>query len=145
MKSLKPLQERTDAKLRYAQLHLDQLRAHQPLNGDDFDRSHEESFLFHLLGTRDVFQAELGAAKGRKSSEYLRVEKLAEPWFKKAAKLRNHSTHAQGLKRQYHLGGPDHQKVKIKDPDTELLSADHIIDEFDEWLHEMEKLIATLR
>lgn len=145
MKAVKPFEERTDAKLRYARIHLDELRTHEPLSGDDFDRAHEESFLFHLLGARDAFQAELKQVKGRTSAQFIAVKTLAEPWYEKAKALRNHGTHDQGLKRQYHLGGPDHQKVKLKHPDTGLLSEDHLIDEFEAWLQEMETLIATLR
>jgi hypothetical protein len=55
----KSLQARTDAKLRYAKIHLDELAALPIRNGDDFDRAHQESFLFHLFGVRDAFLAEL--------------------------------------------------------------------------------------
>ncbi len=55
----KSLQERTNAKLRYARVHLDELKAQGPPNGGDFDHAHQKSFLFHLLGTADAFLAEL--------------------------------------------------------------------------------------
>ena len=55
----KSLQARTDAKLRYAKIHLDELATLPIRNGDDFDRAHQESFLFHLFGVRDAFLAEL--------------------------------------------------------------------------------------
>jgi hypothetical protein len=48
-------QERTDAKLRYATVHLDELKARsEPWNGDDWERAHYESFFFHLFGARDA-------------------------------------------------------------------------------------------
>jgi hypothetical protein len=58
-KTAKSLQARTDAKLRYAKIHLDELAALPIRNGGDFDRAHQESFLFHLFGARDAFLAEL--------------------------------------------------------------------------------------
>src|SRR5438067_206105 len=53
------LQERTDAKLRYARVHLEELQMQGPPDGGDFDKAHQESFLFHLLATRDALIAEL--------------------------------------------------------------------------------------
>jgi len=56
MKEIKNVQERTNAKLRYARLHLEELRSYRRKgSGDDFERSHQEAFLFHLFGTRDAF------------------------------------------------------------------------------------------
>jgi len=40
-KTLKNLQDRTDAKLRYAEIHLNELKDHEPLGGDDFDKAHQ--------------------------------------------------------------------------------------------------------
>lgn len=42
----KSLQARTDAELRYAKIHLDELASLASLSGDDFDRAHQESFCF---------------------------------------------------------------------------------------------------
>ena len=47
---IKALQERTGAKLRYAGVHLDELEAMPSRRGDNFERAHQESFLYHLLG-----------------------------------------------------------------------------------------------
>lgn len=58
-KAIKALQDRTDAKLRYAAIHLNELKAMPSRRGNDFDRAHQESFLYHLLGVRDAFLAEL--------------------------------------------------------------------------------------
>lgn len=51
-KTLQNLRARADAKLRYAEIHLDELKAIDRLGGSEFDRAHQESFLFHLLGPR---------------------------------------------------------------------------------------------
>src|SRR5437588_12950098 len=58
------LQERTDAKLRYANVHLREIEALPGLTGDDFDRAHQESFLFHLMGAMDAFLAEINCCYG---------------------------------------------------------------------------------
>ena len=168
-KLTKPLQERTDAKLRYARVHLDELKTQGPPSGDDFDRAHQESFLFHLLGTRDAFLAELNhyyqaglvpdtlspgqirnalREQGITSSELRTLYELEQDessWYCKAKDMRDHSTHVQGVPRAYFLGGEDHQKVKLKNPRTGVLTERHFILEFDDWLHEMETLIHSLR
>ena len=60
MEEITNAKKRTNAKLRYARVHLEELRSHQRKgSGDDFERSHQESFLFHLLGARDAFLQEL--------------------------------------------------------------------------------------
>src|SRR5437588_12646140 len=58
-KQSNPLRERTEAKLRYARVHLDELKSQGLPGGSDFDKAHQESFLFHLLGARDAFLGEL--------------------------------------------------------------------------------------
>ena len=60
----KALQERTAAKLRYAEVHLREIRELGQPDGGDFDRAHQESFLFHLLSTRDALLAELNVYYG---------------------------------------------------------------------------------
>jgi hypothetical protein len=51
--------DRTEAKLTYANLMLRELQAHRGLDGDDFQRSHEEAFLFHLHGALEAFLQEI--------------------------------------------------------------------------------------
>ncbi len=56
-------QHRTDLKLRFAGIHLEEITSRHELgSGDDFERAHEESFLFHLIGAKDSFLQELNAA-----------------------------------------------------------------------------------
>lgn len=60
MKEITNTKERTNAKLRYARIHLNELRLYQRKgSGDDFERSHQESFFFHLFGALDAFLQEL--------------------------------------------------------------------------------------
>jgi hypothetical protein len=168
-KQTKSLQERTDAKLRYARVHLDELKSQGPPSGNDFDKAHQESFLFHLLGARDAFLAELNhycqarvpsdalslgrirdalKKQGTTSPELSTLYKLEQDessWFCKAKEMRDHSTHVQGVPRVYYLGGENHQKVKLKSPRTGTLTERHFIIEFDDWLYTMEELVLSLR
>jgi hypothetical protein len=165
----KALQERTDAKLRYAAVHLDELRKYGPPDGSDFDRAHQESFLFHLLSAREAFLAELnhyyGAGlrpdelslgaiwkalekRGVKSAEIgalYELEQNESSWFATAKTMREHSYHVQGVPRQFFIGGEDHQKVKLKHPRTGQLTERHFILEFEDWLRSMSELLLSLR
>ena len=167
-KEIKALQERTDAKLRYAQVHLNELKTQGPPSGDDFDKAHQESFLFHLLGAREAFLHELNfyyqvelqpeelslgkirdaaIERGTSYSEATILYKLGKDkssWYSCAKDMRDENTHVRGALRAYYLGGKNHQKVKLKNPKTGILT-DHFIDEFDDWLNEMTKLILSLR
>ena len=53
------LQNRTDAKLRYAYVYLEELKTRIPPNGSDADKAHQESFLIHFLGAIDALLKEL--------------------------------------------------------------------------------------
>ena len=59
-KELEHFVGRTDAKLRYAKLILDEL-SNDPERGrgQDFERAHQEAFLFQLAGVVDAFLQEL--------------------------------------------------------------------------------------
>lgn len=167
--SVRALQERTDAKLRYAGVHLTELRNQGTPNGGDFDKAHQESFLFHLLGVRDALLAELNhyysaglqpnalspgklqSALKRAGSASTEVAKLYAldqddtSWFSRAKSFRDHSAHVQGVARAYHLGGPNHQKVKLKDPRTGEVNELHFVDEFVEFEKAMHHLVLELR
>ena len=53
------LKSRTDSKLRYAAIHVEELR-HQPAGrGHDFERSHQEAFLAQLFGAYAALLQEL--------------------------------------------------------------------------------------
>ena len=165
----KSLQERTDAKLRYAKVHLDELVSMASLNGDDFDRAHQESFLFHLYGARDAFLIELNhyygvglpienlspgrlrealKQRGIQSSELVSLFALEQDdssWFRQTKDMRDHSAHVQGVPRTFFVGGEDDGKVKLKNPRTGALTEGHFLDEFREWLEQMCALIEKLR
>jgi len=162
-------QARTDAKLRYARVHLDELTALTAHSGDDFDRAHQESFLFHLFGTRDAFLIELNhyynlelsiecitqgklrealRLKGIQSpelSELFALEQDDASWYRQTKDMRDYSIHSQGVARSYFMGGDDDGKVKLKNPRTGVLTDGHFIDVFQEWIEKMRVLIEKLR
>ena len=133
-----PFKERTDAKVRFARIHLEELKAiPHPLGGDDFNRAHQEAFLFQLLGARDCFWAELAARAGHPSQSMDRITTLRKQlkkkgviiqaieemhalaqdkasWLRLATDLRNISAHDRGASRAYYLGGPWSQKVRLR-------------------------------
>ena len=163
------LRIRTDAKLRYAEIHLEELRAIEPLGGDDFDRAHQESFLFHLLGAKEAFLLELNSYYGinlnvgditvgklRESlkkqgkvspelAEIFELESDKNSWLFHAKKMRDHSTHVWWIRRDYHLGGANHEQVWLDNPKTGQQIKRHFVDEFKDWILNMKDLLNRLR
>lgn len=168
-KIITPLQERTDAKLRYAEIHLDELKSIERLGGDDFDRAHQESFLYHLLGAKDAFLIELNTyysvglgsnglsmgkllnalkEKGRRSEELAELYTLESDersWLFDAKAMRNHSTHVLGVKRHFHLGGVNDGKIFLTNPESGEKIERDFIDDFTNWLNQMRSLLGRLR
>lgn len=157
---------RTDQKLRFALIHLDELRSHHGRDsGDDFERSHHESFLFHLFGACDAFLQELNiyyacglaidkvsrqelARNMRKrsvtSSELIALMKLeseADSYLGIAKDLRHHSTHRGGIPMQHYFNGPSY----LVHPLTRKEFNEDIVGMFDNWLNRLTKLLGGLR
>ena len=169
IKVLENLQARTDSKLRYAEIHLNELKEIHPNCGSDFDRAHQESFLFHLIGARDSFLLELNAYYGldlldnnvKVHTMFAKIGKLKKTvpefdelyilqkdgssWLFHALEMRNHSTHISHIARSYHLGGVNHQKVWLKIPTNEHIIEIHFVDLFSDWLIKMRALLERLR
>lgn len=170
MEEITNAKKRTNAKLRYARVHLEELRSHQRKgSGDDFERSHIESFLFHLFGALDAFLQELNLYYGcglelhevnpRKLREKLsnmdigcpELDKLSrydgnpESWMSVAKEMRNHSTHRRSVPRVFEAGGKDDGKVSLRDPRSGKLIEKDYADTFEEWFSEMETLLNDLR
>jgi hypothetical protein len=168
-KELENLRSRTDAKLRYAQVHLDELKALTRLGGDDFDRAHQESFLYHLLGAKEAFLIELNTyysgglpsneltagklrdalkEKGKASKElaelYL-LESDQSSWLSFTKEMRDYSTHVSGASRDFHLGGDNGGQVWLRYPKTGQIIERHFVDEFSDWLANMTELLERLR
>lgn len=167
--TLQNIRERVDAKLRYAQVHLDELRELKSLDGSDFDRAHQESFLYHLLGAKDAFLLELNAyyrtglsmegltagklrnalkEQGKESfelSELFQLENQESCWLFQAKEMRDYSTHISNIPRAYFLGGERDQEVHLKNPNTGQQIERHFVEEFADWLTNMKGLLKRLR
>lgn len=167
--TLRNLRARTDAKLRYAQIHLDLLRERGGNGGADFDRGIEESILFHLLGAKDAFLIELNAyygcglppaavtpgnlrkvfvARGAKCAELAdlyQLENEPESWLANAKQMRDHSTHDGGVPRAFHLGGKNDGKVFLRNPATGSHVEEHSLDALAKWVGNMHELLEKLR
>ncbi len=168
-KELENLRSRADAKIRYAQVHLDELKAMNGLSGDDNDRAHQESFLYHLLGAKESFLIELNAyysgglpntdltagklrealkAKGKASKELsvlYSLETDQNSWLSFAKELRDYSTHISGAIRGFHLGGQHDGQVWLHNPKTGQKIDRHYVEEFADWLVNMKELLERLR
>jgi len=143
MKDIENAQSRTDAKLRYAALHLEELQAHgRKGSGDDFERSHQEAFLYQLFGVRDAFLQEINLyyscglslhevrlnrlrkslrERGKDSPELEAITEIENDrgsWLNVAKEMRDHSTHRRSIPRVFHVGGDDDGKVALQDPRT---------------------------
>jgi hypothetical protein len=163
------LQNRTEAKLRFAQVHLGELDAMKQRRGDDFDRAHQESFLYHLLGVRDAFIAELNSyyqtglnqseltlgklrdalKKTRRSSPELailyKLENDPHSWFSAAKNMRDQATHHRGVKRTFRHGGEHDGEVWLHDPKTTQTTQRDFVSDFKEWHAKMKELVEQLR
>jgi len=168
-KSLQNLRSRADAKLRYAEIHLDELKALGILGGNEFDRAHQESFLYHLLGAKDAFLIELNIyyacglpetdlalgklrtalkENGKTSAELAELYTLEndpDSWLSHAKEMRDHSTHVASVPRAFHIGGDAHGQVWLLNPKTGRHIERHFVDEFSEWVSNMRGLLERLR
>ncbi|HKI54014.1 MAG TPA: hypothetical protein VJ987_07795 [Anaerolineales bacterium] len=168
-KELDNLRSRTDAKIRYAQVHLEELKEKGILGGDDFDRAHQESFLYHLLGAKETFLIELNVYySGGLANKYLTAGKLRDAlkvkgivsnelvelyllerdensWLFHAKEMRDYSTHVSYVKRKYHLGGQADRQVWLRNPKTDKNVERHFVDEFEDWLVSMKEMLERLR
>ncbi len=160
-------EERTRQKLRFARLHLDELRSRTPPpRGDDFERSHHEAFLAQLFGAYDAFIHELNvllgcglpevgltlgklqqAFKAKKNtssrilSELCKLDQDLASWFKKAKNFHDHIMHISYIRLSFYMGG----KIAFKDPQSMTELTDDVETTFSSWLSSMEQLIDCLR
>jgi hypothetical protein len=138
MSDLNAARERTDAKLRYADVHITELKLIRR-DGSDFDAAHQESFLFHLFGVRDALLQEInifhscGLAIEKVTRRQLEnvftntgltspaldalIELEDDPnsWLSGAAEMRHQSTHRRSVPRTYYKGGADDGAVHLHD------------------------------
>lgn len=163
-------QARTGSKLRFARIHLEEITSrHEIGSGDDFERAHEESFLFHLIGAKDSFLQEVNAAyklelpikqvketnlqKALKEktisspalTTIVELEKEKNSWLALAIELRHQGTHRSNIPRHFYKGGEYNGKVFF----TNLLTAQQMETDIPEFLRQslnnMAELLQQLR
>jgi len=161
---------RTDSKIRFAEVLLEDLRKRPGGEGDDFQRSREEAFLYHLYGAVDAFLNEVNAhhgfllapnkvdlcnleralkKKGAPPSAQLDQIRKAQNdpagFLHRLTELRHAFTHRGGTTRIFYYGGEAHGERRINDPATGKPGPKHILDEFADALAEMRTFIQQLR
>ena len=168
------LQARTTSKLEYARIHLEEITSREKhVSADNFERAHEESFLFHLIGAKDSFLQEINAAyelglpfKDVKENtlqskleakevespalkEIVRLEAKSEvdkaDWLAVAIELRNQGTHRFHMRRHFYKGGKHHDKVFLANPLTGEQIETDIPLLLQEYLSKMEALLQNQR
>jgi hypothetical protein len=172
MTALNAARERTDHKSRYAGVHLAELMAQrllQKAQGTDWERAHQESFLYHLLGVRDALLQEINlfhvcglsmdqvrkqalvARLGKQGANspaldtLLALEADAKSWLSIAGRLRHFSTHQKNVPQQYYVGGDRHDRIFLRDPlGGEPIEIDYV-EMFSQWLENMRQLVTQVR
>jgi hypothetical protein len=164
------LTSRTDAKIRYARLHLMELRNCDIAGrGHDFERAHQESFFAQLFGAYAALLQELNEdlgcgldpesvplgkmrvamnAKGPVSEKITALYKLEQDdttWFSHAKNMRDHTSHISGIPLGMHANGPNAGMVTFKNPKTQVEIPGEYFDNLDKWITEIESLIKRMR
>jgi len=160
---------RTDAKIRYAEIMLQELRDRPGRQGDDYQRSHEEAFLYHLYGAVDAFLHEVNThhqfgltekevslqrlqqelTKSHKASPAIQeVVRLGQPstgLLYRIQQWRHQATHRGGTPRTFYVGGPEDGERRLTDPATGQPASSGILDEFAAAVAEVKATILSLR
>jgi len=166
--ALKAAQDRVDSKLRYAGVHLEELR-NIPRRGSDLERALQESYLFHLLGVTDALLQEmnlyyaLGIKRGRVTvpaiatelhaagrmsralTHMLAVERDSTSWLNCAKDMRNHVTHRASVQRKFYHGGSKHNQASLVDTRTSKEIDRDYLGLYEDWHSEMGDLIKDVR
>ena len=164
-----PLKARTDAKLRYARIHVEELRARPPGRGHDFERSRQEAFFAQLFGAYAALLQELNVklgcnltpedvtpgklyqtlkSAGRSSGELAELHRLENDhggWFRQAKDMRDHTTHVSGLPLVHYVGGPEDGTTSFRHPKTLTEVQGDTRDVLASWVSEMETLVLRMR
>ena len=167
-KSIESLRNRSEAKLNYASVHLEELKVHGTLGGDDFERAHHESFLFHLLGVIDAFLAEvnfhysaglddhdlsIGKLRNALQRQEITCQALKllyelgqdkASWYSEAKAMRDHVAHIKAPPRRMLVGGED-ESVQLRSPITGELHQSSSVELFESWLASMRALLSQMR
>lgn len=164
------LTSRTDAKIRYAQLHLKELReCDEPGRGHDFERAHQEAFFAQLFGAYAALLQELNedlacglspdrvtlgkmrnAMKDKgpvspKLTELYLLEQDPTSWLALAKTMRNHVTHVAGIPLSSYAGGPKDGVTSFLHPKNLSEIPGDCFDNLESWLNEMNAQIMRIR
>lgn len=172
MSKLNAARERTDAKLRYADVHLVELEKGRLLDseqGTDWEQAHQESFLFHLFGVKDALLQEINlfhvcdlpmrrvsigsisqklvksGSESRALRTLMKLEGMKSTWISAARRFRNVLMHQKNIPTTYHWGGENHRKVFLEDLLTRKLIETDYRDLFKQWHGKATKLVKNLR
>ncbi len=162
--------ERTEQKLRYARVHLDELNGRPEY--DDFQRAHEESCIFHLIGAVEgtfqemntVFglglpmkEVKLPALRDRATSNagleatlkiYVEARNGSKNWLSLVYEMRNVSMHRTHNPQVVSFGmGPSvpPQMNSFKDPRDDTWIPGSTTEALQRWLAEARTLIDAIR
>jgi len=164
-------ENRTNQKLEFAKISLEEITSRPKLGlVDDFRRSHEENFLFHLIGAKDSFLQEINVAyelgikiknvseeslqeklkgKGGQSdalTEIMRLRRNKASWLALAIELRNIGSHRFHLTRLYYEVDDENKgKIFLLNPFTDEKMDDDGIKFLTQCLYEMKALLQCLR
>jgi hypothetical protein len=164
------LTSRTDAKIRYAKLHIKELReCNIPGRGHDFERAHQEAFFAQLFGAYAALFQELNEdlacglkpesvslgqmysvmkSKGAVSAKLTGLHNLEQDsttWFSHAKTMRDHVTHIRGIPLTFYEGGPNHGITSFTHPKTLVEVPGNYLDNLEQWVIAMEALIERMR
>jgi hypothetical protein len=158
------LKEITDSKLRYSQLYLDEIK-NPIIAGSDYEKAHQESFLFHLNGVVNAFLAELNeiyglgikaknlsipslkSAKSESKKSIKEGKKLSKLMDKKnwLYELRTFNPQAvPAVKKTKHTKENEVEPSNLVDQVSPTPS-NLLLEKFDSWQAKMRKLIPALR
>jgi hypothetical protein len=165
------LRSRTDTKLNYAQIHVEELREQPPAagRGHAFERAHQEACLAQLFGAYAALLQELNAdlncglapedvtlgnmreelkKRGRSSLALKHLYCLDQDqtsWFHKAKVARDHTTHIGGIPLSHYVGGQDNGVTALRNPKTTAVLQGDATDTLAGWVLEMERLVQRIR
>ena len=137
--TLSQSQDRTEQKLQYAAIHIQELRGYEDAeSNDDWENAHQESCFFHLAGAVDALLHEVNDAyslrleltevgwrrvdqqlqsTGRDSSAFSHLQEIRNKegsWLNLLFEWRNHGTHRRHVGKDVWIGRGN----QFKDPRT---------------------------
>jgi hypothetical protein len=163
-------QARTEAKLKYAQIHLEEISSRAEANaGDEFERAHVESFLFHIVGAKDSFLQEINHAhnlglpmqgvderslrrelesRGRACPALARLQELQsdkDSWLSVAIEIRNQAGHRFHIPRKFYMGGERNGQVYLGNPRRQTETDKPVLDFLADCLLKTKQLLQEVR